>query len=123
MDLSATSARRFNALVTGLVTSPLLGRLVRRRMTVVTYTGRRSGRVISTPVAYLRRGDGVVEIPVGLPGKKTWWRNFTGEGAALTLLLDGAPHPGHGVATRDSRGAVRVTVALAPATGDRPPRP
>lgn len=103
--------------MTSLITSRRLGPVVRRRMTVVRYAGRRSGRVISTPVGYRRRGAGVVEIPVGLPGRKTWWRNFTGEGAALTLLLDGSPREGHAVATRGARGTVLVTVALAP-TGD-----
>lgn len=122
MGPSRAPARRFDALVTGLVTSRLLGRAFRRRLTVVTYTGRRSGRVVSTPVAYRRRGDGRVEIRVGQPEGKAWWRNFTGEGAALTLLLDGAPCPGHGIATRDARGATLVTVTLARSAEDDGPR-
>lgn len=111
--MAPTTAARFNRLVTSLVASRRLGPVVRRWMTVVTYTGRRSGRVISTPVGYRRRGDDVVEVPVGMPERKTWWRNFTGEGAALTLLLDGSPRAGHAVATRDARGTVLVTVTLA----------
>ncbi|MGW6130885.1 hypothetical protein ACWFNE_12745 [Cellulomonas sp. NPDC055163] len=106
-------AARANALVAPLVTSRRLGFLVRGWLTVVTYTGRRSGRVISTPVGYRRRGD-VVEIPVAMPDTKTWWRNFTGDGAALTLVLDGSPRAGHAVAARDARGTALVTVTLAP---------
>ncbi|MGI4894985.1 MAG: hypothetical protein ACRYF3_07730 [Janthinobacterium lividum] len=108
----STAAARFNQLVAPLLTSPRFSPLVRGWMTTITYTGRRSGRLISTPVAYKRRGDNTVEIPVELPDRKTWWRNFTGEGAPLTLLLDGSPRQGHGIATRDARGRVGVTVRL-----------
>ncbi|MGI4894317.1 MAG: hypothetical protein ACRYF3_04285 [Janthinobacterium lividum] len=105
------AAARFNKLVAPLVTSRRFGVLVRGWMTTVTYTGRKSGRVISTPVGYKRRGDSVVEIPVMLPDQKTWWRNFTGDGAPLTLQLDGAPRQGHGVALRAGQRVV-ITVHL-----------
>jgi len=54
---------RFNTCVGTLRTSPRWGRLVRRHLTQVTYTGRRSGRTFSTPVAFRRAGD-VVTIAV-----------------------------------------------------------
>ncbi|ABS04069.1 nitroreductase/quinone reductase family protein [Kineococcus radiotolerans] len=110
----SAAATHVNKLVAPVLTSRWLSPLVRRWMTTVTYTGRRSGRVISTPVGYKRHGDDVVEIPVMLPDKKAWWRNFTGDGAPLTLVLDGSPRSGHGVATRDARGGVRVTVRFPP---------
>lgn len=112
MASSLPRAALLNRLVSALVASRL-GFLVRGGLTVVTYTGRRSGRVVSTPVGYRRRGGGVVEIPVGLPERKTWWRNFTGAGAPLSLQLDGSERRGHAVATRDARGRVVVTVTLA----------
>ena len=85
------------------------------RMTVVSYTGRRSGRRFSIPVGYRRTGDEVT-IDVGLPDRKTWWRNFTGDGSPLAVRLDGVDRPGHGVARRDDQGRVTVAVRLAPAT-------
>ncbi|MEV7867182.1 hypothetical protein AB0P17_14015 [Streptomyces sp. NPDC088124] len=104
---------RFNGCVVGLRSSPRSGRLVNRRLTVVTYTGRRSGRTFSTPVAYRRAAD-VVTIRVGLPERKTWWRNFTGEGGPISLHLDGVDRPGHAIAHVDGKDRVSLTVRLAP---------
>ncbi|MEV5773593.1 hypothetical protein AB0L49_20415 [Streptomyces antimycoticus] len=81
------------------------------RLTVVTYTGRRSGRTFSTPVAYQRAAD-VVTIAVAMPERKLWWRNFTGEGGPLALDLDGSERVGHGVARVDGKGRVTITVRL-----------
>lgn len=103
----------FNKWITGLRSSPRWGSMVRRHLTVVTYTGRRSGRTFSTPVGYRRTGDTVV-IGVQVPGAKNWWRNFTGDGGPLTLELDGADHTGHAIARQDAKGRVKVTVRLNP---------
>lgn len=102
---------RFNACAVQWQVSPRIGKLVRRRMTVISYTGRRSGQTFSTPVAY-RRVDGGVAIDVRLPDHKSWWRNFLGEGGPLTLRLDDADRVGHATAQRDDRGRVVVTVRL-----------
>ncbi|MFY1634163.1 hypothetical protein ACN27F_12915 [Solwaraspora sp. WMMB335] len=100
-----------NTGVLALRSSPWFGRLISRRLTVVTYTGRRSGHTFSTPVAYRRTGD-VVTIGVQLPDAKAWWRNFLGEGGPISLHLDGTDRAGHAIARRDERGRVRVTVQL-----------
>ncbi|SEB77969.1 hypothetical protein [Streptomyces melanosporofaciens] len=102
---------RFNAWMVGLRSSPRWGRWVSGRLTVVTYTGRRSGRSFSTPVAYERTAD-VVTIRVAMPERKLWWRNFTGEGGPLALELDGGERAGHGVARVDGKGRVTITVRL-----------
>ncbi|MGE0221127.1 hypothetical protein [Mycolicibacterium sp.] len=100
--------------VTALMDAPVVGRLVRRGMVEIRYTGRRSGQTFQTPVAYRRSGDQVV-IGVSAPDLKTWWRNFGGDGGPITLLgLDGADRTGHAVSRRDERGAVTVTVTLDP---------
>jgi hypothetical protein len=91
--------------------SPRWGPLVSRQLTVITYTGRRSGRTFSTPVGY-RRAAGVVTIGVRLPDAKKWWHNFTGEGGPIFLHLDGTDQAGHAVARRDEKGRVTVTVRL-----------
>lgn len=101
----------FNSWMVSLRASSRLGPLVSKYLTIVTYTGRRSGRTFSTPVAYRRKGD-VVTIGVRLPDAKNWWRNFTGEGGPITLELDGRDRTGHATAQRDKDGRVEVTVRL-----------
>ena len=101
----------FNAPVAAVTTSPRLGRLVNRNIAMLGYTGRRSGRSFSIPVAYRHTGEAVI-ICVNMPEAKTWWRNFVGNGGPLTLRLDGAERAGHGVAQRDEKGRVTITVRL-----------
>jgi hypothetical protein len=101
-----------NVPVAAIASSPRLGARMRRSITVITYTGRRSGRTFSIPVAYRRSGDEIDIVP-NLPDAKTWWRNFVGDGAPLTLTLDGAERAGHAVANRDNNGRVTVRVRLA----------
>ncbi|MEJ2861750.1 hypothetical protein [Actinomycetospora flava] len=111
MSLFQTAAAAVNRLVRPLVASPQWGSLVSGWMTVVTYTGRRSGRRFTLPVAYRRDGDEVT-IGVEFPDRKNWWRNFTGDGAPLAVRLDGVDQPGHGVARRTDDGRVTVDVRL-----------
>ena len=105
------AAPLFNAPVAAIAASPRLGAALRRNVTVITYTGRRSGRTFSIPVAYRRHGD-EIEVGANLPDAKTWWRNFVGDGAPISLTLDGAERTGHGVAHRDDKGRVTVCVRL-----------
>ncbi|RAS68871.1 hypothetical protein C8D87_102949 [Lentzea atacamensis] len=111
MNFKGPVVRHLNKLMVGLRDAPLVGKLVRKGITVVSYTGRRSGRTFSTPVSYQRNGD-VVAIQVMMPDAKTWWRNFNGEGGPLTLELDGVQRTGHATSHRDDRGRVTVRVQL-----------
>jgi hypothetical protein len=106
------AAPLLNAPVAAIASSPRLGARLRRSVTLITYTGRRSGRTFSIPVAYRRRGD-QIDITPNLPDAKTWWRNFVGDGAPISLTLDGAERAGHAVAHRDDNGRVTVHVRLA----------
>jgi hypothetical protein len=103
----------FNAPIAAIAASPRFGALLRRSITTVTYTGRRSGRTFSIPVAYRRRGD-EIDIGANMPDAKTWWRNFLGDGAPMSLTLDGIELSGHAVAHRDENGRVTVRVRLSP---------
>ncbi|OBF16796.1 hypothetical protein [Mycobacterium sp. ACS4331] len=105
------AAPLFNAPVTALSNSRLFGRIIGRNVTVITYTGRRSRRTFSTPVAYRRTSDGL-QIAANLPDAKTWWRNFLDGGAPISVKLDGVDRAGHAVAHRDGRGRVTVDVRL-----------
>ena len=104
------AAKLFNRAVEPLAASPRWNRLMGGQMAVVRYTGRVSGRPVSLPVTYQRSGERVI-ISIALPDQKSWWRNFTGDGAPLTLTLDGTDRSGHGVFVRDGEGA-RVEVVL-----------
>jgi hypothetical protein len=81
------------------------------RLALITYTGRRSRRQYTIPVLYREHADEVT-IPVGWPERKVWWRNLTGQGGAVRLVVRGRELHGHAVATRDpGRDAlVRVRV-------------
>jgi hypothetical protein len=115
MNFQGTVAGRmitgFNGSFMRLRSSRLLGPVINRYLTVVSYTGRRSGRAFSTPVGYRRSGDTVV-IQVMMADAKNWWRNFTGDGGPLTLDLPGGPVTGHAVAQRLRKNRVNITVTL-----------
>ncbi|MGI5504572.1 nitroreductase/quinone reductase family protein [Lentzea sp. JNUCC 0626] len=111
MNFKSPIVNRVNKLIVGLRDAPLVGKLVRKGITVVSYTGRKSGRTFTTPVGYQRKGD-TVNIQVMMPDAKSWWRNFNGEGGPLTLELDGAQRTGHATSHRDDKGRVTVRVQL-----------
>jgi hypothetical protein len=76
-------------------------RLASGRFALITYTGRRSGREYTIPVLYRDKGDEVT-IAVGWPDRKVWWRNLTGEGGPVRLVVRGEELRGHAVATREA---------------------
>lgn len=92
---------------------PVLDKIIGKAITTITYTGRKSGNTFSIPVAYKRSGDEVI-IGVAMSDKKTWWRNFSGEGAPISLVLDGVDRAGHGVSRQNEKGQVSVKVTLDP---------
>lgn len=102
-----------NSGVLALGNAPLLGRLLGGVITPITYTGRKSGRSYTLPVGFRRNGD-TVTIGVELAEQKKWWRNFLGDGAPMTIRLDGAERTGHAVARRTSGGRAEVVLTLDP---------
>jgi hypothetical protein len=102
-------SRAINPLVRWLIRSPLHG-LASRRIALITYTGRRSGRRYTIPVGY-RIASLQVTITVGSPDRKVWWRSLTGPGAPVELHIGGRRRTGHAVATR-ARDHAFVHVAL-----------
>ena len=100
-----------NTVMTALTHAPLLGPVLGRYITEISYTGRKSGKTFTLPIGYVRRGD-TVTIRVSMPDKKNWWRNFLGAGAPLSIRLDGTERPAHAVATRDAAGRVTVVANL-----------
>jgi hypothetical protein len=91
--------RTMNPALKAVLRSPV-HRLASGRLALITYSGRRSGREYTIPVLYRDKGDEIT-IGVGWPERKVWWRNLTGNGGPVRLLVRGQEVRGHAVATRD----------------------
>jgi hypothetical protein len=101
--------RAVNPLVRLVLRSPLHW-LARRRLALIAYTGRRSGRRYTIPAGYHMTGLQVT-INVGAPDRKVWWRSLTGTGAPVELIVRGRRRTGHAVAARaGDQALVRVTL-------------
>jgi F420H(2)-dependent quinone reductase len=99
-----------NPALRAILRSPIHG-LASGRVALITYTGRRSGREHTIPCFYRDKGDEVT-IAVGWPDRKVWWRNLTGDGGPVRLLIQGQELRGHAIATRAAgrEALVRVWV-------------
>jgi len=82
-----------NGFIAWLLRSPLHG-LLSGNTLLITVTGRKTGRPITTPVNYVRDGDRLWVIS---NRDRTWWRNLTG-GAPVVVRVRG----------RDLRGAAEA---------------
>lgn len=83
--------------------------LLSRRLTLITFTGRRSGRSFTIPVLYEQAGE-QLKIPVEWPARKRWWRNLRDE-APVRVELRGDTRAGRAIA-REREGSVSVEVML-----------
>lgn len=108
-------AGAMNRAVVPLLHVPVLDGLLGKVFTEVSYTGRKSGKHVHFPANYKRSGD-TVTIGVAMADRKSWWRNFTGDGAPVSVTLDGATRTGHGQSVRADDGSVRVRITLDPDT-------
>lgn len=79
--------RLFNGAARLLLRSPL-HRVISGSVMLITFTGRKTGRVISTPVSYIREGQIVT-----LFTPSAWRKNLEG-GALVRLLLGGREYSG-----------------------------
>ncbi len=111
MNTFQKSAAAFNRVFVVVMKAPVLDRVLGRSMGILTYTGRRSGKKISLPLAIGRKGDHL-KVRVAMPDKKNWWRNFTNDGRRVDVDLGGVHYSGLARATRDDRGRVTVDIAL-----------
>ena len=82
----------FNGLMKSILRSPL-HRLVSGSTFLITYTGRKSGRVFSVPVDYLAADGEYLTLSLR---ERTWWKNLRG-GSQVKLLLQGKEIIAHAV--------------------------
>lgn len=94
------------------MSAPVLDKIFGKSMVLITYTGRKSGKTFSLPVAFRQKGNELL-IGVAMPDKKNWWRNFLDEGDQVTVKLQGVDRAGHAVSRRNDAGQVSVKVTLA----------
>jgi deazaflavin-dependent oxidoreductase (nitroreductase family) len=79
-----------NPVIRTVLRSPLHG-LVSGNIAILHFTGRKSGRALSTPLSYTRDGD-VVRL---LSSQNTrWWLNFRGADANVEIQMAGQRHSG-----------------------------
>lgn len=76
-----------NALMKFILRSPLHG-MVSKTITVISFTGRKSGKLYSTPVSYSQNGSLVRIFTHG-----EWYKNLTG-GEPISLRIRGKDYTG-----------------------------
>lgn len=81
--------RFYNPLVIRLLRSPLHA-LMSGSVLLLTFEGRRSGRSYTTPVSYIRDGEGVLLVGAR---DHSWWKNLRG-GAPVRLRIGGRDEEG-----------------------------
>lgn len=90
-----------NPVLRWLLRSPF-HRLVSKGLALLTFTGRKSGRQISTPVAYHRLDGQIVVF-----SDSGWWRNLA-KGEPATLRLAGRDVAARAEVVRDKDEMVRI---------------
>jgi deazaflavin-dependent oxidoreductase (nitroreductase family) len=101
-----------NNFMTFILRSPLHGMLSSSTM-LITVTGCKTGKAITTPVNYALDGN---KVWVTSYRKRSWWRNLRG-GQPVTLRVKGKEVNGWGNVIEDGRGvekALGVYLALLP---------
>jgi len=76
------------------------------RLLLLTFTGRKSGKVFTTPMRYAQEGD-TLRMTVMYP----WWKNLVGE-ATVRVLLRGKMRTGIAEVLPEEDGEVVVKVHL-----------
>jgi hypothetical protein len=92
----------FNPVIIWLLKSPLHG-LISKGVMLVSVTGRKSGKSISTPTNYLRERNTLWVISWR---DRKWWRNLRG-GAPIRLLLEGKCAEGCGHVIEEEQAVAR----------------
>ncbi len=80
-----------NPIMKLILRSPLHA-IVSKRIMIISFSGRKSGREYSTPVSYFQEGDRVVCFT-----HSPWWKNI-GDGSAEKVRIQGVDFNGHAVA-------------------------
>ena len=102
-----------NPVMRGLLHSPAHG-IISQNIGILHFTGRKSGRALSTPLSYTREGN-LVRL---LSNQNTrWWHNFRGSDAPVQVELARETYPGtarlfEGDSAELREGVVKFLTAL-----------
>ena len=96
-----------NPVMRGLLRSPLHG-ITSDNIGIVHFTGRKSGRSLSTPLSYTREGN-VIRL---LSNHSTrWWLNFRGQNVKVEMEIARQRHPGTALLLEGDSEALREGVS------------
>jgi hypothetical protein len=90
-----------NPIAKVILRSPLHG-VMSRRLVLITFTGRRSGKRYTTPISYVQQGNTLL-LGVGGP----WWKNLRG-GIPVGVCVRGKNLTGRAEAWTDEASMTRV---------------
>ena len=99
----STIYRILNPIVKGVLRSPI-HHFVSHQMMVITFTGRKTGRVYSTPVSYYQEGNHVYCFT-----HADWWKNLDG-GSEVKLHIRGREVLGEAMPILDNRERKKVSL-------------
>ena len=92
-----------NPVMRGLLRSHLHG-IASHNIGIVHFSGRKSGRKLSTPLSYTREGN-IVRL---LSNQSTrWWLNFRGDGVKVEMEIARQRYPGTAVLLEGDSQALR----------------
>ena len=80
-------------------------RMVSKTLTLITFTGRKSGKTYTTPVSYYQKDDQVCIFT-----HANWWKNLQG-GAPVTLRLRGKDIQGTADSISEDKQAIANALA------------
>lgn len=116
-ETAFTDTRRFKAMravmgaanpaIKGLLGSRFAGPMAKALM-LLRFTGRKSGKVYTTPVGYVREGDSVVVVT---SPTYQWWKNVR-DGAEVEVRLDGSWRKAHARVLQADDSAFDRAVAI-----------
>lgn len=92
----------YNPMMIWLLRSPF-HRVISKGIMLVSVTGQKSGRTISTPTNYLRDGNTLWVISWR---ERKWWRNLRG-GANVRVLLAGQSREGRGQVIQEEKAVAK----------------
>lgn len=95
-----------NRMISLLLHTPLLHRVMSDKLLLLTFTGRKSGKRYTTPVGYVRTGDTVTILTKWF---RPWWRNFL-ETAPVEFLMTGKTYHGKCKALTDEATTIPAIV-------------
>ena len=117
MDWNKAVLMWFNPVMVWMLRSPLHGFISKNTM-LMTYTGRKSGRVYTIPMNYVRVSDGDGEVFLTTSYRqRTWWRNLRG-GSPVMIRVQGEDLSARAEVVEDDEGVITSLLMLFEAAPD-----